>query len=178
MGAGRRSKYETHVLPNLDRIPKWRKQGMTEEQICRKLGVGVSTWNRYKIDFRELREAIKSGKEELIEQLEDSLYKRAMGYSYDETKTIASNEGGTEKRRIEKTVRHVPPDTGALAFSLKNLAPEKWRDSHDIRHSGGVTHDHKIEQELAEDKETQELLKQLYRRSKMGTGTDPNTGEN
>lgn len=27
---GRKSKWDTHVLPNLDRIPKWRRDGMTD----------------------------------------------------------------------------------------------------------------------------------------------------
>lgn len=176
MAGGRKSKYQTHVEPFLHRIPKWRRDGKTEEQICKKLGVGVSTWNRYKQDYRELREAIKSGKEELIENLEDSLYKRAMGYTYDETKTVASNDGGIEKRRMEKTTRHVPPDTGALAFALKNLAPEKWRDSHDIRHTGGVTHDI-IETQIEKDPESQELIKQLFRRSHMGNAADEGTSK-
>ena len=122
---GRKSKYDTHVKPYLDRIPKWRRNGMTEEQICRKLGVGVSTFNRYKDDFGELREALKNSKEELIENLEDSLFRRAMGYSYEETKIEKESDG---KVKVTKTNKELPPDVGALIFALKNLAPGKWKN--------------------------------------------------
>lgn len=122
---GRKSKYDTHVKPYLNRIPKWRRNGMTEEQICRKLGVGVSTFNRYKDDFWELREALKNSKEELIENLEDSLFRRAMGYSYEETKIEKESDG---RAKITKTTKELPPDVGALIFALKNLAPGKWKN--------------------------------------------------
>lgn len=41
---GRKSKWETHVKPNLDRIPKLRRQGYHEEQIAEILGVAKSTF--------------------------------------------------------------------------------------------------------------------------------------
>lgn len=122
---GRKSKYDTHVKPYLNRIPKWRRNGMTEEQICRKLEVGVSTFNRYKGDFWELREALKNSKEELIENLEDSLFRRAMGYSYEETKIEKESDG---RAKITRTTKELPPDVGALIFALKNLAPGKWKN--------------------------------------------------
>lgn len=123
---GRKSKYDTHVLPNLKRIPKWRRDGLTEEQVAKKLGIAVSTFSEYKLKYSELMEALKKGKEDLIEELEDSLYKRAMGYNYTETKEEYEN-GGLTKRTT--TVKHITPDTGALIFALKNLKPNKWSNS-------------------------------------------------
>ena len=122
---GRKSKYDTHVKPYLNRIPKWRRSGMTEKQICRKLEVGVSTFNRYKGDFWELREALKNSKEELVENLEDSLYKRGIGYRYKETKIEKESDG---RVKITETTKELPPDVGALIFALKNLAPGKWKN--------------------------------------------------
>lgn len=167
--AGRKTKWDTHVKPYLDRIPKWRNQGMTEQQIWDKLKVGTSTAERYKQDYWELREALKNGKEQLIENLEESLFKKAMGYGYEETKTVREkDENGKDKTRIEVTKKHLPPDTGALAFSLKNLAPEKWRDRHDIEHSGNVGHDlsKELVERIEEDEETQQLLDKLWDKAK------------
>ena len=166
---GRKSKWESHVKPYLDRIPKWRRQGMTEQQIWDKLNVGTSTAERYKLEYRELREALKNGKEELIENLETSLYKKAMGYEYEETKTVREkDDNGKDKVRIEVTKKHLAPDTGALAFALKNLDPERWRDRHDIEYRGEI--DHKIDKELEErlkaDEQAQKLLKELYQHTK------------
>jgi len=128
---GRKSKYESHVKPYLKRIPAWRRQGMLEEQVARKLGVGISTFERYKTDFEELREALKNGKAELVEELEGFLYKKAKGYDYVETK-VSIKEGviGTETTTSTVT-KHIAPDTGAIAFALKNLEKEKWKDNHD-----------------------------------------------
>ena len=36
-----------------------------------------------------------------------------------------------ERTKIEETVKEIPPDTGALVFSLKNLAPDRWKDAHE-----------------------------------------------
>lgn len=128
--AGRKTKYDTNVKPCLDRIPKWRKQGMTEEQICQKLGVATSTFNVYKNKYSELVESLKKGKEELIEELQDSLYKRALGYEYEEVKEyIEKDDKGNNKvkREVYKKVMH--PDVGAIAFALKNLDKDNWKDN-------------------------------------------------
>jgi|LSQX01.3.fsa_nt_gb transcriptional regulator with XRE-family HTH domain len=128
----RQTKYDTHVVPYLDRIPAWRKQGLTEKQVAERLGVGYSTLSVYKNKNVELLEALKKGKEELIEELEDSLYRRAMGFEYEEVDTYIEEFGDVQKVKTKIMKRVALPDTGALAFALKNLAPDKWRDRHDI----------------------------------------------
>lgn len=127
--AGRKDRYETHVKPNLDRIPAWRKQGLTEQQVAKRMDVAVSTLNVYKNQHPELVEALKKGREELVEELETSLYKKAMGFEYEEEKKIIEKDiNGKDKKKVEKTTKLSLPDTGALAFALKNLAPDKWKD--------------------------------------------------
>jgi len=122
---GRKSKYDTHVKPYLDRIPKWRRNGMTEAQIAKKLGIAMSSFSLYKLKHSEFSETLKNSKEELIENLEDSLFRRAMGYSYEETKIEKESDG---RAKITKTTKELPPDVGALIFALKNLAPGKWKN--------------------------------------------------
>lgn len=143
--SGRKSKYQSHVLPNLERIPKWRRDGLTEEQICKKLDVGVSNFNRYKGQYEELREALKRGREELIEELEDSLYKRAMGFEYDEVEQWIEMYAGQERKKVRKLRKVALPDTGAIAFALKNLATDKWREMRAVDHSGGLTNHNVVE---------------------------------
>jgi hypothetical protein len=129
---GRPSKWETHVLPFLDRIPKLRKQGFHEAQIAKHLGVGYATFMEYKNRYPDLTEALKKGKTELIEDLEDTLYRKALGLikTKDIKKYIKKTKNG-EETRIEETIKEYAPDTGALVFSLKNLAPDKWKDRRD-----------------------------------------------
>ena len=135
--AGRKTKYDTHVVPYLKRIPSWRKQGMTEEQVADKLDIAYSTLNLYKNKYSEFSEALKKGKEELIEELKDSLYKKAMGYEYEETETWLEEVDGVQKKRVKRMKKVAHPDTGALAFALKNLAPDEWRDRQDFDGTGG-----------------------------------------
>ena len=58
-----KSKYETHVLPKLDLVEAWARDGLVEKQIAHNLGVAVSTLNLYKKDHPEFSEALARGKE-------------------------------------------------------------------------------------------------------------------
>lgn len=135
--AGRKAKYETHVVPHFEKIKMWRRDGHTEGQIAQLLNVAVSTLEKYKSMHPELKEALDAAKEDLIASLEKTLYQRAMGIDYEEVKTIIEkDESGKEKRKIEKSKKWLAPDTTALIFSLKNLKPETWRDKQEVSHSG------------------------------------------
>ena len=69
---GRNNKYQTHVRPFLKDIPEW-YETLTEAQIARKLGVSVASFENYKNQYEELREALKNGRETLVEDLKASL---------------------------------------------------------------------------------------------------------
>lgn len=129
---GRKSKWETHVEPNLDRIPKLRRQGYHEEQLAKLFGVAYSTFKDYKNKYPALSDALKRGKQELIEDLEDTLYRKALGLiKVTDTKKYIKKTKNGEETRVEETIKEIPPDTGALIFSLKNLSPDKWKDIHE-----------------------------------------------
>ncbi|HQE49834.1 MAG TPA: hypothetical protein PKV93_10855, partial [Fervidobacterium sp.] len=62
-----------------------------------------------------------------------ALLKRALGYEYEEVKQIIEkDEKGKDRKRIEKTIKHVIPDTTAQIFWLKNRKPHEWRDKREI----------------------------------------------
>ena len=42
-----KSKYETHVLPNLDKITAWAEAGATIKEIAGKLKIAYSTLRKY-----------------------------------------------------------------------------------------------------------------------------------
>ena len=66
---GRPGKYETHVKPRLEEIEAWARNGFTQEEIAKKLGIVTSTFYDYKVQYSELREAIKNGEraDDLVE---------------------------------------------------------------------------------------------------------------
>lgn len=61
------------------------------------------------------------------------LYDRAIGYSYTETQNII--KGGILVESKE-TIKHIPADTTAAIFWLKNRQSAKWRDKQNVEVSG------------------------------------------
>lgn len=93
------------------------------------MGVVESTYYDWKRRFPALGAAVADGKEVVDVKVENALLKRALGYTYTETKregTVNGIKNGTEKITvIEKTM---PPDVAAIIFWLKNRKPEVWRE--------------------------------------------------
>ena len=119
---GRKNKYYTHVQPHLKEIPEM-LQAMTEEQVAKKLGVGYSSWNKYKLDFKELSEAIKKGNTDLVGELKSVLKKRAKGFQYEERKVIKEN--GVVVRE-EVYTKSALPDVASINLLLKNYDKDNW----------------------------------------------------
>lgn len=123
---GRKGRYETHVQPFLNDIAEW--YGLiNEDQIAKKLGISVASFEKYKNEHPELRESLKKGKEDLIEELKATLKKKAKGFYYEETKTYIKQENGKEVKTVEKHKKYAQPDTGAIHLLLKNL-DDTWRN--------------------------------------------------
>lgn len=124
---GRKNRYESHVKPHLEEIKEW-YQVLTEKQIAEMLGVSVTSFENYKIKYPELRETLQSGKKKLIKTLKETLKKKAMGYSYEETKTKVTEVNGDVVKKVTETfVKYAQPDTGAIHLLLKNL-DDTWRN--------------------------------------------------
>ena len=123
---GRKNRYESHVQPNLEKIADW-IQVLNEDQIARRLGISQRSFEKYKTEHEELREALKHGKEALAEELKVTLKKKAKGFYYKETKKIIRDTGEGKVVTIEEYERYAQPDTGAAHLLLKNLDPD-WRN--------------------------------------------------
>jgi hypothetical protein len=63
------------------------------------------------------------------------LYQRAVGYHYDAVKIFMP--AGATKPIYAPYVEHVPPDTTAAIFWLKNRDPAHWRDAWQLEHVTG-----------------------------------------
>lgn len=126
-----KSKYLTHVEPKLILVEGWARDGLTDEQIAKNLGIAYSTFREYKNKYSALSAALKKGKEVVDYEVENALLKRALGYEYDEI----TYENGEEVKRVTK---QVAPDTTAQIFWLKNRKPDKWRDKQVIESNNTV----------------------------------------
>ena len=123
-----RSRWETHIAPNIELIKQWARDGVIDKDIAKRLGVAYSTFRKYKAEEKELEEALRCSKEMADANVESALYRRAVGYRYTETKITRESGGVTEV----ETTREALPDTTAQIFWLKNRRPDKWRESQSI----------------------------------------------
>ncbi|MCD8368272.1 MAG: helix-turn-helix domain-containing protein [Clostridiales bacterium] len=95
-----KGKYEKWLEPEgLLLLEGWARDGLTDEQIAKKIGVNLATLYRWKNDHCEICEALKKGKEVVDYDVENALLKEA--------------------RKGNVT---------AQIFWLKNRRPDKWRD--------------------------------------------------
>lgn len=125
----RRTNYDSNTFPLL--AEKYARKGLTDQQIAANLGIGYSTYFEYQNRYPEFKEAIKRGKAPVDVVAENALYKRAIGYDYEEVSTeVAIGVDGFEitPTRVKTVRKHIPPDVVALQFWLKNRLPADWRE--------------------------------------------------
>lgn len=164
------AKYDAWITEEgLLRIEGWARDGLSEKQIAEeKLNVAYSTLKDWKKKFPAFSAAIKRGKDVSDRMVENALFKRAVGYSYDEEtyKIVNVKEKRTEEKNgkkvvievpvqkeilVKRTTKHVSPDTGAAAFWLKNRKPETWRDKKETELTGKVELDVDTKKKLANE---------------------------
>lgn len=117
------------------------QRGLTVPEIAQEIGVARSTVNKWLAEDEELSDAVKKGRSYADSQVETSLYKRAIGYTFEERKTILTTEkeGETPTPRVEITKKEIPADVTACIFWLKNRRPDLWRDRIDNAISGKLS---------------------------------------
>ena len=137
MAAG---KYEEWLTPEkLTLLEAWARDGLTDEQIAKNMGIAESTLYAWKGKYPEFSDSLKKGKEVVDIQVENALFKRAMGYSYEEVTQertkVGEDEDGLpifEMQETRRVTKEVQPDVIAQIFWLKNRKPKEWRDKQQI----------------------------------------------
>lgn len=130
-----KSKWETHVKDKLILVEGWARDGLTDEQIAKNLGIGIRTFYEYKEKYPQFSQSLKRGKEVVDTEVENALLKRALGYTYDEETYEELSDGTSKSKTVTK---HIPGDTTAQIFWLKNRKPGVWRDKTAVEHSGEI----------------------------------------
>ena len=128
-------KYQEWLTPDgLTKLEGWARDGLTDEQIASNMGIRRETLINWKKKYDNISNALKRGKEVIDIQVENALLKRALGYSYTETRIEESERDG---QKIVKTIKNVPPDTTAQIFWLKNRKAKQWRDRPETANDDG-----------------------------------------
>lgn len=135
-----KSKYEKWLTDDgLLRIEGWARDGLTDEQIAHNMGISRKTLAEWKNKYAPIGDALKNSKEVVDRIVENALFKKACGYTVQvkkpmKVKRVTYDEvTGKKIEEYEEVVQtveevHVPADTTAQIFWLKNRKPEAWRD--------------------------------------------------
>lgn len=95
-----KGKYEKWLKKeNLLLLEGWARDGLTDEQIAKNIGIGERTLYEWKEKYPQISQSLKKGKEVVDYEVENALLSSAL-------------EGNTT----------------AQIFWLKNRRPDKWRD--------------------------------------------------
>lgn len=118
--------HEWLTKDGLLKIESWARDGLTNEQIAKNIGITRKTLQEWINKFSDIRDALKKGKEVVDIEVENALLKRALGYEYEEVKTLIEEVDGKKKKKVEKVTRHVPADVSAGIFWLRNRKGFVW----------------------------------------------------
>jgi hypothetical protein len=109
--------------------------GATDNDLAEIFDVTVRSIHFWKISHPEFLHSLKIGREAADNRVERSLFQRAIGYSQDSVKVFLSKEGTPVYAPYRE---HIPPDTTACIFWLKNRKPAEWRDVNRTELAGQV----------------------------------------
>lgn len=118
----------------LNRLQGWKRNGLTDEQIAKRMGISPSTLYEWMKKFSEISEHLKIGKEDADIAVENALFKSACGYEVEEVTEELKYDAKTRTYVMMVTKRqkkHIPPSNTAQIFWLKNRKAENWRDKVD-----------------------------------------------
>lgn len=128
---GRPSSFKPEYI---DQARKLCAAGHTDQEVADFFEISVPTLSNWKSKYPEFLAVLKNSKDISDERVERSLYHRAIGYTF-ESEEIFQHQGEIIRAKVRK---HIPPDTTAAIFWLKNRRRDLWRDvqRHEIGRAG------------------------------------------
>lgn len=129
-----KGKYEYWLTPDgLLCLEAYARDGLTDEQIAKNLNITPSTLYDWKKKYPEISEALKSGKEVVDIQVENALFKRAVGYTYNEDKYISVPMDEAEYfEKLDEYMNHYKYEHPEATDSELILAREQFPKTKEI----------------------------------------------
>lgn len=115
----------------LIQIEGWARDGLIDEQIAQNMGISYSTFREWKKKFSALSAVLKKSKDVVDRQVENALFKSAIGFEYEE-ETVTNAGDVVAVRKYSK------PNTTAQIFWLKNRKRNQWTDKSEVDVTGTV----------------------------------------
>lgn len=123
----------------LKRVSAWVADGVTLNELAVKMGMDRSYLTKLRHRYPALEEAISTEREIVDHEIENAMFKSATGYMVTEKRTtVIVDSDGKKSQKIETYDKHVPANSVAQIFWLKNRKPKYWKDKQETELSGGV----------------------------------------
>lgn len=134
---GRKGKYEQWLTDDgLLLISGWKRDGLTDLQVAKKMGISESTFHEWKRNFEQFSQAVKKGKEIVDFEVENALLRKCLGYYVEDQtaykcKDVYYDQEGrkciNERVEVAQVRKYVAPDTTAQLAWLNNRKSENWK---------------------------------------------------
>lgn len=117
---------------NLMLLECWARDGYTFQDIANRIGIAVSTLRMWRMQYPDIDNALKKGREIIDYKVENALLKSALGYHTKEVKvTTTIRFGKTVETIKEVTDKEQAPNVSAIQCWLYNRLPNKWKKNRD-----------------------------------------------
>lgn len=118
---GRPNAWTEKIEPRKEEIVEWAKSGATNAEIAEALGIGYSTFCDHLSKNKDFSDSLKQARLSGVPMVKLALYKRALGFEYEEKKTyMKKDENGVTMTYTEITKKQALPDVGAIQTYLRN----------------------------------------------------------
>lgn len=126
------SKYPTHIEPRLLEVAMWVREGRTEREIARKLGVSYSSFREHKKAHPALLGTLMENKGMVDAKVENALLQKALGQKIIEVTRERKYDRAQGKEAIVVTKeieKEIPPELGAIKLWLTNRKRKQWSEN-------------------------------------------------
>lgn len=106
-------------------IQSWANDGLTNDELAKKMGIGETTLYRWCNTDERIRAAIIRGRDTMTMDVENMLYKCAMGFKYTEQQVTKDGD-------IVEVERFFQPSAEAQKFILTNRRKDKWKSKQEV----------------------------------------------
>ena len=106
-------------------LESWANDGLTNQELAEKMGIGETTLYRWSNADERIRIAIMRGRDMSTIEVENTLYKCARGFTYTEQQVTKDGD-------IVEVERYYPPNAEAQKFILTNRRRDKWKSKQEV----------------------------------------------